>query len=887
MPILPSLSPLPIDDVLADVVASLARTPNLVLKAPTGAGKTVRVAPALLGIGAVGGAVLLLEPRRVAARAAARRIAFERGAALGDEIGYHVRFDRKAGARTRLVAMTYGIFLARLQDDPFLDGIGAIVFDEFHERSLDADLALAMARKAQREVREDLRLVVMSATLDAAPVARFLGDAPVVVSAGRSYPVEVRHRGSDDERAAERSIVPTVTGLLDETDGDVLVFLPGVGEIRRVRGALDALATERGIDVAELYGDLPAEDQDAVLRRGPRRKVVLATNVAESSVTIENITAVVDSGLARVMRFDARVGFDRLELGRISRASADQRSGRAGRTAPGICVRLWSAHDDRALRPVEEPEIRRVDLARAVLELRAWGEPDLRAFGWFESPEPSALDAAEELLEGLGALTAKGLTDIGRRLARLPLPPRIGRLLVEGERLGVTRRAALAAALLTERDPLRRDPRGGAMDRAPGGGAIDHGTAGRGALDRGGAGRSSSALRATTAHESDLLERVLLLERFAASSSRSPSSWPELSAGAAHSMLRIAKDLEASLREDGRATKASGVSSSDADDAFLKSLVAAFPDRVAMRRDAGSGRAIMTGGRGVRLSDESVVATAAMFLCISVDAGRRGERSESLVRQASAIEREWLPAALVRRGVEIDFDETTEGIVAFARTRYRDLVLDEKPATLSRNAAGEALAERAAGSWTRALNLEDPEVAALLARVRSLAGWMPDLGLPTFDDEVLADLARELAIGRRSFDEMRRAPLVDALRSRLTYEQSRLLDRHAPERIKVPSGSAIRLAYEPGRAPVLAARIQELFGMAETPRVAGGRIAVVLHLLAPNRRPEQVTEDLASFWRNTYVQVRKELRARYPKHSWPEDPLTAQAEVRPGGKRRT
>ncbi len=877
------LPTLPIDEVLGGIRASLAQRPNLVLKAPTGAGKTVRVAPALLDLAAVEGAVVLLEPRRVAARAAARRIAFERGSAVGDEIGYHVRFDRKTGPATRLVAMTTGIFLRRLQDDPFLDGVGAVVFDEFHERSLDADLALAMVRRTQAEVRPALRIVAMSATLETAPVARFLGDAPVVKSRGRGFPVEIRHHaveaGRPGEwaaaRAEERAIAPAVASVLDGTGGDVLVFLPGLAEIRRTKAALEPLAAQRGLDLVELYGDLPAEQQDAALRRGPRRKVVLATNVAESSVTIENVSAVVDTGLARVMRFDARVGVDRLELGRISRASADQRAGRAGRTGPGVCVRLWSAHDDRALRPAEEPEIRRVDLARAVLELRAWGEADARAFAWFEAPDPAALDAAEALLEALGAVAPGGLTPVGARLARLPLPPRIARLLVEGERLGVASRAALAAALLTERDPMRRD----------------------------------TAVRATTAHESDLLERVLVLERFAASASRSAAAWPELHAGAAQSVLRVARDLEAQLaasRDDDAPAKSARtkrpgtgapMSAADRDDAFLRALLAAFPDRVAARRApgvvradqrgdaAGADRAVMVGGRGVRLAPESVVATAGLFVAVSVDAGRRGERAESFVRQASAIEREWLPRAAVATGVEVEFDGDSERIVAYTRTRYRDLVLDEKTAPVPREQAGALLADHAARRPSRALALDEPEAAAWLARVRSLAQWMPELALPAFDDAQLANVAREAATGRRSFEEMRRAPLVELLRARLAWDQQQALDRHAPERIRVPSGSQIRLEYEPGRPPVLAARIQELFGMAETPRIAGGRVAVVMHLLAPNRRPEQVTEDLASFWKTTYAEVRKELRARYPKHSWPEDPTTAEAEARPGRKR--
>lgn len=873
----PALSPLPIDEVLGSVVSHLAKQPNLVLRAPTGAGKTMRVAPALLDLAEVRGSVILLEPRRVAARAAARRIAVERGSTLGGEIGHHVRFDRKTSAATRLTVMTYGIFLRRIQDDPFLEGVGAIVFDEFHERSLDADLALAMSRKTQREAREDLRLVVMSATLNAAPVATFLGNADVLDSAGRSYPVEMEHRTVEDPRRLEFSVAAAVGDALQRTDGDVLVFLPGVGEIRRAKSALQG---RFDVELVELYGDLAAEQQDAALRRGVRRKVVLATNVAESSVTIENITAVVDTGLARVMRFDSRVGMDRLEVTRISRASADQRAGRAGRTAPGLCLRLWSAHEDRTLRAAEEPEIARVDLARALLELRAWGETDPHAFPWFEAPPTGAVKAAESLLVDLGALDERGLTKVGQRLARLPLPPRIARLLLEGERFGIARRAALAAALLSERDPLRRT----------------------------GLDSSRRPATASSAYESDILERVLLLERFA--DARGHSADPDWNIGAAQNVLRVAQDLERSVREDAAsgsrpASGHRGHASVSSEEALLRCLLAAYPDRVAQRRSGVAiptggartaaapplrsnhgDRGVMVGGRGIRLSDESTVCTAELFVCTSVDAGKRGERAESLVRQASAVEREWLARELVTRAVVMEFDESTQSITASVRTTYGDLVLDQKPAPVARAAAGAVLAEYAAARLDKALSLDDEAVAGFLARVRSLATWMPDLDLPLLDEDLLRDVARELAQGRRSFAEMRQAPLLDALRSRLSYQQLRALDQHAPERIQVPSGSAIRLDYEVGRPPVLAARIQEMFGMAQTPRVADGRVAVVVHLLAPNRRPEQVTEDLASFWKNTYVQVRKELRARYPKHSWPEDPTTAKAEARPRRKPR-
>lgn len=841
--------PLPIDEVLADVTATLGRSPNLVLRAPTGAGKTTRVAPALLDAGVVDGAVLLLEPRRMAARAAAGRIAAERGVALGgDAVGYHVRFDRKMTARTRVISMTYGIFLRRLQDDPFLDGVGALLFDEIHERSLEADLALAMARKTQLEAKPELRLVAMSATLDAAPLARFLGNATVVTSEGRSYPVATRHLATPGDREMDRAVAAAVNAALTESAGDVLVFLPGLGEIRRTAAAISVLAQRERLVVMELYGDLPAEEQDAVLRRADRRKIVLSTNVAESSVTIENITAVVDTGLARVLRFDPGVGLDRLEIARISRASADQRAGRAGRTAPGICMRLWSEHDDRALRSREEPEVERVDLSRAVLELRAWGEPDAESFAWFERPPVAALAAAETLLADLDATDESGLTKTGRLLAALPLPPRIGRLLVEAARLGCIERAAIAAAILTERDPLRR-------------------------------GREAGPLRATTAYESDLLERVLLLERFAAAPDRGPQAWPELNVGAAQGVLRVARDLQRVLRDSA---PPAGSASGAPEELFLRALLAAFPDRVAHRRERGSDRAVMVGGRGLRLGAESVVHTAELFVCVDVVGGRRGERAESLVRQASGIEESWLPAGRLRIVSDVAFDETRERVTGTLRRMYRDLVLTEKNVTPPIEDASRLLAERAAAAPVRALNLEDDDVRGFLARTGSLALWMPELALPELGETLLAEVAREVAYGRRSFEEMRRAPLRDVLEARLSHRQRRALEEYAPESLTVPSGNHIRLRYEVGRPPVLAARIQELFGMRESPRVAGGRVPVVVHLLAPNGRPQQVTDDLASFWRTTYGEVRKELRARYPKHSWPEDPLTAPPQRRPG-----
>ena len=451
-------APLPIDEVLPQIVAALRTSKAVVLRAPTGAGKTTRVPPAVLDAGLAGrGSIVVLQPRRLTARACARRIAFERGVTLGDEVGYQVRFDRCMGPKTRIQVVTEGIFLRMLQDDPFLESVAAVVFDEFHERSLNSDLALAMVRRVQETVRPELKLVVMSATLAAEPIARWLGDCPVVESRGRLHPVEIRYLEDLRKRTVAERAADAVEQILDRTPGDVLVFLPGVGEIRQTARRLEALAAARNLAVLPLYGDLPAEKQDEVLGPIGRRKVVLSTNVAETSLTIEGITAVVDSGLARSLSFDPHVGMDRLQLAPISQASADQRAGRAGRTQPGVCLRLWAERTHRQRPAGDEPEIRRLDLAGPMLELRVWGETDLQAFPWFEAPPAASLEQADALLKRLGALDAAGnVTPLGKSMARLPVSPRLARMLLEGDRLGQAEAVALAAALLSERDPFGR-----------------------------------------------------------------------------------------------------------------------------------------------------------------------------------------------------------------------------------------------------------------------------------------------------------------------------------------------------------------------------------------------------------------------------------------------
>jgi ATP-dependent helicase HrpB len=875
----PSLSPLPIDAILPELTNALRGSSAVVLRAPTGSGKTTRVPPALLDSGLAGvGNLVMLEPRRVAARAAARRIAFERGTSVGGEVGYQVRFDQRIGQNTRIRIVTDGVLLRMLQDDSFLEQTSVVLFDEFHERGLNVDLALAMVRRVQQTVRPDLKIVVMSATLNAEPIAAFLGNCPVVAAEGKLFPVEVEYldvgdlfaprsstSGPADHRRGRRQpgsranglaggIVLAVEQAVTNSDGDILVFLPGVGEIRRAADELRSLADRHNLNVMPLYGDLPAEQQDAVLGPCDRRKLVLATNVAETSITIDGVTTVIDSGLARVMRFDEQVGLDRLELTRISKASADQRAGRAGRTKPGLCLRLWSERDQQGLADHDDPEIRRVDLAGPVLQLRAWGEADISGFPWFEPPRDALVTQAESLLRRLSATDESGITELGRRMVRLPVHPRLARLLVEGHRLGIPERAALAAAMLAERDPFVRPA----------------GVPGR------------QRRQATHRSESDIVDSVAALEEFQRSGA-DESAAGTLNAGAARFVLQAAGQLRETLHlEDGRKSERRGdpAQGGDDDEALQRALLAAFPDRVALRRETSRDRGVMVGGRGVRLAVESAVTAAELFVCVNVDAGK----TEALVRKASAIRREWLEPKLLSTREDVRFDSKNGRVTAARQTCWDDLVLDEVVLShVSDELVARALVTAAGENFERVFP-KDGDVRGYIERVRSLRGWMPELDLPPLDEGQLKTLLPGLCQGGRTLDDVRRGPWLQWVKSLLSSAQLQAVEREAPERLSVPSGSRIGIEYKAGRKPVLAVRIQELFGLADTPRIAGGRVPIVLHLLAPNMRPQQVTDDLGSFWNNTYQQVRKDLRARYPKHAWPEDPWNAPPQRRPGRK---
>lgn len=856
------MTPLPIDAYLPQVVDALSVARNLVLVAEPGAGKTTRVPPAIAESGVAGdGAVVMLQPRRVAARAAAERIASERNWRVGEEVGYQVRFERRIGPRTRIRVLTEAILARQLLADPELSGVGCVLLDEFHERSVHSDLAVALLREVQEAVRPDLRLVVMSATLDAGAVAAFLGPGTAVLEVpGRTHPVVVEHwerRGLSWEALLERAVVEAAAS----SDGHVLAFLPGAEEIRRaersVRGRLPA-----GWEVLPLHGSLPFEQQRAAIAPSPRRKVILATNIAETSLTIDGVTTVVDSGLSRQVRFDVRRGLERLELGRISQASARQRAGRAGRTRPGRCVRLWSVKEHQELTAFDVPELHRVDPAPTLLTLLAWGVQDVRSFGWFERPAEAAMERGLGLLKMLGAVDARGaVTPVGRRMAELPLHPRLARLLVEATGTPWAEAAAATAAVLSE---------GGVRWRERG-------------VPR--AERRPSHLTVSDLH--------LHLEDLAYAERRGFSAELEDEGIDPQAARRAARVRDELLRRMGG--EKVGGRPADGTPETVK-LLRAFPDRVCVRREPDSAAGLMVGGVGVVLSAESGVRRGRLFLALDLRDDERQDQKQAEVTVAHGVDEAELDAAFpgmitVRRTAL--YDAERDKVVVRAERVYRELVLESRDdGGVSDELAAQALADALLERWAERLRRDDA-AWALACRMRLARAHVPAPGGVSWPDVDDAATWREAAVaaatGRRRLAEI---DLTALLRSRLVYPLDRWLDEQVPERWTLPRGHRVRIDYT-ASPPVLAVRLQELFGVTRTPTVAGGRVPLVLHLLSPGYKPVQVTQDLVSFWNNTYPQVRKELRARYPKHAWPEDPFAADAvraasgpAVR-GGKERT
>jgi ATP-dependent helicase HrpB len=821
--------------VLPAIRAALRQTNALILQAPPGAGKTTRVPLALLDEPWLGGrSILLLEPRRLAATAAAARMASLLAEAVGQTVGYRIRFDSQVSRQTRIEALTEGILTRRLQRDPALDGVGLVIFDEFHERGLHADFALALCLDSQRGLREDLRLLVMSATLDGVAVARLLGDAPVVSSEGRAHPVSRHYLPRDPDGIDCNAVVRTVLAALQRHAGDLLVFLPGGGEIRQVQRRLEAEPACAGLALIPLYGDLPGDAQQRALQPDPdgRRKIVLATPIAETSLTIEGISIVVDAGWTRVPRFDPRSGLTRLETVRISADAAEQRAGRAGRLGPGVCYRLWSEATQNRLRPRRTPEILDADLAPLALELAQWGVNDPLALAWLDPPPSGALAQARALLTELEALDEQGrITPTGRELAELPAHPRLAHLLRRGAALGQGALAADLVALLEERDLLRGEH----------------------------------------AFGSDLTARLEALQTFRRTGRDGARRGPADPAACVR-VERAARRWRQLLRV------APGPGTPPPVELVGLLLALAYPDRVARRREGGADRYLLANGRGARLLAADPWLGRDWLVVAQLDAGA-SEGRIWLAAPVDPVDLETQLAGRVRTVAEVNWDERQEAVVARRERRLGALILDSTPLA---NADTEAV-RRAMLAGVRRLGLDslpwNDELRDWRARVVSLRYWFPEDGWPELSDAWLAehldDWLSPWLDGLTRRDHLQRLDLAAALYGLLDARLRARLNELAPTHLQVPSGSRLRLRYAPGEPPVLAVKLQELFGLADTPRVAAGRIPVMLHLLSPAQRPIQVTQDLRGFWERTYAEVKRELKGRYPKHPWPDDPWTA------------
>ncbi len=845
------MRPLPIDPLLPDVVRALRESQALVITAEPGAGKTTRVPVALLDAGLWNGRILVSEPRRLPARLAATFVAAERGDSVGRTVGYSVRFEHVVTDATRLIYATEGVVLRRLLEDPTLAGVDVVVLDEVHERHLTTDLLLALVRRLQQGPRPDLRLVAMSATIDAQALAAHLG-APHLHSEGRAFPLTIEHDSRTDDRPLESRVASAVKRLLrEEPSGDVLVFLPGARDIRRCLEALGGEAAA-GVLVLPLHGDLPVGEQARAVEPSANRRVILSTNVAESSVTIEGVTAVVDSGLVRVAGHSPWSGLPTLGTAKISRASATQRAGRAGRTRPGRVLRLYTAGDLATRLEHDKPEILREDLSEAVLSLHGVGVADPRELDFLDAPPAPALSAAETVLTRLGAVGGDGkLTAVGRRMLELPLPPRLARVVVEGHGRGVGTEVCLAAALLSERDirvGVRTDvggrgaPRGGSTNRDLGG-------------------------------PSDVLE---LMDRFAevreVRFDPRRASHMGVDARTATAVDRVAKQLVGALRGvPGRGSRPDGVE--PVDRAVQLALLAGFPDRIARRRGRSDRALTLFSGKSARLSEASVVHDATLLVALDAeDTGR-----EVIVRLASAIEPDWLMElfpSMVEITDELVFSTASEQVEQVSRIAFGSVVLDEerKPATPSPEASA-LLLKAARGS---ALTL-DPEgkAAGLLIRLSLLAEHFPDAAVPQSGAAALDAALAHASEGRTKLAELREVDLEQELALSLEPGTRALLEREAPTRLTLPGGRSVAVHYEPGKPPWVASRLQDFFGMTRTPAVLRGRVPLTVHLLAPNQRAVQVTNDLVGFWERHYPSLRRELSRRYPRHPWPEDGRTA------------
>lgn len=839
-------SGLPIDAVLPALRAALRDRAWAVLQAPPGAGKSTVVPLALLDEPWVQGRkILVLEPRRLATRAVAMRMAATLGETVGQRVGYRMRLDTRVSRSTRIEVITEGVLSRMLQEDPALESAAAVLFDEFHERSLQADLGLALTLDACESLRPDLRVLVMSATLDGEGVARLLKDAPIVTASGRVYPVDVRYVGRaapilpGGDESPERAMVGVIRSALDENEGDVLAFLPGAAEIRRVeRGLLDGPLPPR-TSIWPLYGELSGDHQTRALEPSDpgSRRIVLATNIAETSLTLPGITVVVDSGLVKRSAFDPATGMSRLETRRISRASADQRAGRAGRTAPGVAYRLWSEGSQRSLAAFTAPEIVEADLTSLALELAVWGTRDTASLAWLDPPPEAQLSSAYDLLRQLEAVDAERRpTDHGRAMSAIAAHPRMAHMLLRAGSHASLREAAEVAALLGERDLLRgysrdADVRSRLDVLRKGGGNVDHAT-----------------------------------------------------------IARVRRSAEAFARAVPFRASDSASSPGEASRELGALLAVAYPDRIGRRRAGGEGRYALSNGRGAKFRDMQLLAQSEFIVALDLDDVDR----EARIQLAAPVSREMLEselgAVIVERD-DVEWDSREQAVIARRRRMLGDLVLDERPLReVPPDLAMTAMLRgvRSLGLEALPWNRDARDLQARIQFVRSLGDAYAETWADSSDDALLATLDEWLppwlgGITRRG--HLDRLSMTEILRSRLAGNAPRELDKLAPTHLEMPTGSRIRVDYENPAAPTVAVRMQEVFGLADSPRLGAGRVPVTFTLLSPAQRPLQITRELASFWRGAYVEVRKDMRGRYPRHYWPENPLDA--EPTRGVRRRT
>jgi ATP-dependent helicase HrpB len=808
-------TPLPIDAVLDDLARTLADNNAAVLVAPPGAGKTTRVPLALLDAPWVGNKkIIVLEPRRIAARASAERMAQTLGERVGDTVGYRVRFGSKVSRATRIEVVTEGIFSRQILDDPELSGVAAVLFDEFHERSLDADLGLALARDAQTGLREDLRILVMSATLDGARVAKLLGDAKVIASEGRAFPVETRYLGRKPDAPLERQMADAIAMALRADPGSVLAFLPGAAEIRRTQNFLAERIHDAGIEIVPLFGALDAAVQDRAIQPAPKgqRKVVLATSIAETSLTIQGVRIVVDSGVARVPRYEPDIGLTRLETVRASRAAVDQRRGRAGRTEPGVCYRLWDEPQTASLAAYTQPEILSADLSSLLLDLAQWGVSDPATLAFLDAPPTPALNEARTLLRELGALDSDGrITAEGKSLRALALPPRLARMIVDSHRLGTGAQAADIAAILTE--------------RGLGGDSVD--------LDA-------------------------RLDQFRRDRSQRASSAKQLA-----------------QRWASQVAGTEGAPSSDDAPSTGVMLAFAFPDRVA--RNRGNGSFVLANGRGASIDQTSALARAP-YIAVAELTGTAANGRILLAAPIAQAELELRFADQIESADEISFDRVSMSLRGRRKRTLHAITLSEAPLALS--PSGETARVLAGGlvaagldklPWSKPLKQWRDRVMFL--RKAEGEPW-PDLS----DDALAAQRENWLTpalYDKISLKDFSSGDLSDALMALLPWELRARLEREAPTHFEAPTGTMLAIDYEAEQGPTIAVRLQELFGLNTHPSIAKGAVPLVLELLSPAHRPVQVTRDLPGFWRGSYAAVRSDLRGRYPRHPWPEDPASA------------